>query len=86
MQNLEQLSVEKMNEVDLMIQNQVALTKSVAESMYVQEELSSEGDASRVIDYLGMIFKNANGLYENFFVTRGSDGFADGLNGATLQP
>ena len=84
--NLQQLSVEKMNEVDLMIQNQIALTKSVSESSYIQEELDSTGDSARVIEYLGQIFKNANGLYENFFITQGDMGFADGLNGATLHP
>lgn len=91
--NLSQLSVEKMNEVDSIIQNQVALTKAVAESPYVAEVVAqqyrsgsiNEQQNAVLQDYLGEIFNNANGIYENFFITCGTMGIADGLGGATLH-
>ena len=42
--NLQQLSIEKMNEVDSMIKNQIALTKAVAQSSYVIEDVASGSD------------------------------------------
>jgi len=83
--NLLQLSIEKMNEVNLMIENQVNLTKSVSQSSYVQKALAQGDDPQRLIDYLGTINANSNGLYENFFITKMSAGFADCLGGATLH-
>jgi len=84
--NLQQLSVEKMNEVDLMIKNQIALTKSVAQSSYIIEELKEGQDAQRVMDYLSLIFNSSDKLFENFFITKEEEGFADCLNGVTLHP
>lgn len=92
-QNLQQLSVEKMNEVDSVIQNQIALTKVVAESPYVAEivaeqKKSGELDAAaneKLTDYLVGIYDQAEGLYENFFITCGTEGIADGLGGTTLH-
>lgn len=83
--NLEQLSTEKMNEVNLMIQNQIALTKDVANSSFVKDELESAESGEKLTEYLGVVFSNANGLYENFFITKGTEGFADGLGGTTLH-
>jgi len=83
--NLKQLSIEKMTEVELMLSNQINLTKSVAKSSYIEEDVSKGVNQKRVIDYLGLIGKNADGLYENFFITKDSAGFADCLNGATLH-
>lgn len=92
-ENLNQLSIEKMNEVDSIITNQIALSKAVANSPYISEILakqyaSGKLDATenkRIQNYLGEIFTNANGLYENFFITCGTAGVADGLGGATLH-
>lgn len=92
-QNLVQLSTEKMNQVEAIIQNQIALTKAVADSPYIAETVAEEYNAGRLNDkentaiqnYLGEIFENAAGMYENFFVTCGTEGIADGLGGATLH-
>lgn len=92
-ENLQQLSVEKMNEVDSIIQNQVSLTKAVAGSPYIQDAISEQyhtgvlnaEENGKIQDYLGEIFADANGLYENFFITCGPIGVADGLGGETLH-
>ena len=84
--NLQQLSIEKMNEVSNIIENQISITKAVAESPYIAEDLENAANQQKVIKYLGQIGNNANGLYENFFITRYSTGFADCLGGATLHP
>lgn len=83
--NLQQLAIEKMNEVDFVLQNQIQVTKSVAQSPYVCSQVEIGSDSTSMIDYLGKIFNNAGKLYENFFITRNSLGFADGLGGATLH-
>lgn len=92
-ENLQQLSLEKMNEVESIIRNQIALTKSVAESPYISAAVAKQYksgnlDASeneKIQKYLGGIFDEADGLYENFFITCGTMGIADGLGGATLH-
>ncbi len=91
--NLSQLSLEKMNEVNSVIQNQVALTKAVAQSPYVAGEVAKQYASGKIDDgadgvlqdYFGTIFDNANGLYENFFITCGTAGIADGIGGSTLH-
>ncbi len=83
--NLQQLAVEKMNEVNFVLQNQVQVTKSVAQSDYVCREVADGSDSQGMINYLVKVFNNAGTLYENFFITRGSAGFADGLGGVTLH-
>lgn len=73
-ENLQQLSKEKMNQVNSIIQNQIALTKAVADSPYVsaivaeqyQSGKLNEEENIKLQDYLGTIFAEANGLYENF--------------------
>lgn len=84
-QNLQQLSVEKMNEVNSMIQNQIYITKAVAESSYIDKSVSEGENQKDLQDYLGKIAKNVNGLYENFFITKMSAGYADCLGGVTLH-
>ncbi len=92
-QNLQQLSSEKMHEVDFIIQNQIALSKAVAQSPYIQEAVAEqyhdgqldEQENKKIQEYLGEIFKNADGIYENFFITCGTTGIADGLGGETLH-
>ncbi len=92
-ENLKQLSEEKMNEVGFILQNQISLTKAVAESPYIaaavaEQYETGELDASeneKIQAYLGSIFTQADGLYENFFITCGTEGIADGLGGATLH-
>ncbi len=91
--NLQQLSVEKMNEVDAIIRNQVALSKAVADSPYIQEAIAEqyrageldEQENRKLQSYLEGIFTEADGLYENFFITCGTAGVADGLGGETLH-
>ncbi len=90
---LQQLAVEKMNQVDSIIANQVNLTKSVANSSYVSSAVAKQNmgkaldpAANKVlIGNLVNIFKDADGLYENFFITSGEAGIADGLGGVTLH-
>ncbi len=92
-ENLQQLSNEKMNEVNSIIQNQIALSRSIAESPYIVEAVakqynSGKLDASeneKIQLYLNTIFEEANGLYENFFITCGTVGIADGIGGTTLH-
>lgn len=92
-ENLQQLSIEKMNEVDSIIRNQIVLSKSVANSPYIQEAVAEQYHSNtlnvqedkKIQDYLGEIFSDANGLYENFFITCGTTGIADGLGGETLH-
>lgn len=83
--NLQQLAVEKMNEVEFVIGNQIQLTKSVAQSPYVQEQVALGSDSRTLTDHLGKINGNAGSLYENFFITRYEEGFADCFGGATLH-
>ncbi len=91
--NLQQLSIEKMHEVDSIIQNQIAMTKTVSDSPYVAEIVAKQfkdGTLDNVANkeltaYFTGIFEQANGYYENFFITCGPAGIADGLNGNTLH-
>lgn len=91
--SLQQLAVEKMNQVDSIIFNQVNLTKSVANSSYVASVVASqnmgtalnESANTELTSNLVKIFKDADGLYENFFITSGPAGIADGLGGVTLH-
>ncbi len=90
---LRQLAMEKMHEVDFIIQNQAALTKSVAQSPYLAEAVAAQYRAGaldaqeneKIQQYLDGIYSDADGLYENFFVTCGTMGAADGLGGSTLH-
>lgn len=91
--NLLDMTNEKMNELSLMIENQSALTKSVANSPFVAQVIAEQNQSGNMDQeqnqmlqtYLGNIFENADGLYENFFITCGTTGVADGLQGETLH-
>lgn len=91
--HLHQLSQEKMNEVDAIINNQIALTKAVAYSHYTATAIAqqyhsgslNETENKKIQDYLGHIFQDSNGLYENFFITCKTTGIADGIGGETLH-
>ncbi|MEY8391520.1 methyl-accepting chemotaxis protein [Lachnospiraceae bacterium 45-W7] len=92
-ENLQQLSSEKMSEVNFIIQNQIALSKSVAESPFIAQSVAEQYRSGELDDtenkkiqsYLGNIFQESNGLYENLFITCGTMGIADGLGGDTLH-
>ena len=92
-ENLQQLSIEKTNEVSSIIQNQMALTRAVAGSPYIREIVSAQYESgelddaanAKLTEYLVEIFNEAGGLYENFFITCGTAGIADGLGGVTLH-
>ncbi len=91
--NLIDMADEKMNELTLMIQNQSAVTKAVAQSPYIAQAIAEQKQTGNIDKeqnetlqtYLGGIFENADGLYENFFITCGTTGVADGLQGETLH-
>lgn len=90
--NLSQLATEKMNELSFIIKNQETLTKAVADSPFVAAEVAkqyhgnkADKNINEVINkYLVSIFNDA-GIYENFFITAGTQGIADGLGGTTLH-
>lgn len=90
--NLSQLAIEKMNELRFIIKNQMTLTKSVAGSPFVAAEVAeqfhgrkTDAGINEVMNtYLTDIFNDA-GIYENFFITAGAQGIADGLGGETLH-
>ncbi len=90
---LQQLAVEKMNQVNAILENQNNLTRSVVNSSYVMAAVAEQQNGSALnpaanaalTDNLVNIFKDAKGLYENFFITSGSRGIADGLGGVTLH-
>ncbi len=89
--NLKQLAVEKANELNGVIDNQMKLVYTFATAPSVRRILTEKvasGDMSpdqELIDYCGTVMNNANGMYENFFVTAGSMGIADGIGGATVH-
>lgn len=91
-ENLSQLAIEKMNELNFIIKNQTTLTKAVAESPFIAAKVADQYHENKtdaavnaaLNDYLVEIFNNA-GIYENFFITAGTAGIADGLGGATLH-
>lgn len=90
-ENLNQIAIEKMSEVDSILENQKALVRSIAKSPYVSEAVAEQFKDGNfepnavLTEYLTDVFNNANGLYENLFITCGSMGIADGLGGATLH-
>lgn len=90
--NLRDLSISKVVALEDYIANQKVLTKSVATSPAVIEDLkaaqSGALDAAaqkNLSDYLGVIQEESGGLYENFFITAGTAGFADCLGNVTLH-
>lgn len=91
-ENLSQLAIEKMNELSFIIKNQTTLTKAVAESPFIAAKVAEQYHGNRIDaavnailnNYLSGIFNDA-GIYENFFITAGTEGIADGLGGVTLH-
>ena len=88
------MAVKEVAALDQFIGAQKVLTQSVAENPKVLmnflqhildgAELTKE-DQEYVMNFLTNINDNANGLYENFFVCFGSEGYADCLGNATLH-
>lgn len=87
------ISSEKMKEVNCIIQNQKALTKSIAQSPYIAEIVASQSrnnmlnkeENIKLQEYVTEIFNGAEGLYENLFITCNTTGIVDGLSGSTLH-
>ena len=75
------------------LDSQKTLTKSVAENHTVlgaclsfnETKAFNPDDQLYTSYYLGDMLAQSNGLYENFFVTIGAEGYADCLNNATLH-
>ncbi len=92
-ENLKDLSSEKMNELNLIIENQIELTQAIAQSPYIAQAVAQQYHAGEldetenqiIQDYMDGIFERAGGLYENFFIICGPMGIADGLGGDTLH-
>ncbi len=92
-ENLMELSGEKMNELSLFIKNQSELTKALAGSPFIAQAVADQYHAGtlnpaeneKLMRNLTDIFESEKGLYENFFITCGATGIADGLNGETLH-
>lgn len=91
--DLARISSEKMKEVNCIIDNQKELTKSIAQSPYIAEIVAMQNkngnldniENLKIQDYLTGIFNEAEGLYENLFITCNTTGIADGLSGSTLH-
>ena len=89
--HLAQLATEKTNQLNAVIDNQLQLVKSVANSPdvvnTVTEKLANKDKSpdSVIMDYLVGIFENGNGMFENFFLSAGNMGIASGLGGADLH-
>ena len=91
-QELTQLSIEKMAEVDAILDNQKKLTKAIADSPYIAKVVTrqfrnglDEKANALLNSYLVQVFNDANGMYENIFISCGDEGIADGLGGATIH-
>ncbi|MCI8301049.1 MAG: hypothetical protein HFI69_12045 [Lachnospiraceae bacterium] len=68
-ENIQQLSSEKMSEVNFIIQNQIALSKTVAESPYIAQAVAEQyktenlnsSENQKIQSYLGNIFQEEDG-------------------------
>ena len=92
-QNLITLAESKGNSLEEFVSAQKVLTQSVANNQSVIDACKAFNEGgqqdtdvqSSLADYLGQIEEGANNLYENFFITAGSTGYADCLENTTLH-
>ncbi len=92
-ENLTTLAVSKGDALEQFISTQKALTNSVSNNgqviaackAYLESGTVDKQTQSEIADYLKQIFVDSNSLYENFFITAGSAGYADCLDNATLH-
>ena len=89
-ENLSQLSEEKAEELNAVIDNQKKLVYAVANNPLVRdiviEKYNGEATPSDVLnDYCTDLLQHVDGMYENFFIVAGTMGIADGIGGATVH-
>ena len=92
-ENLEMLSVSKGKAMEDFVSAQKVMTKSVAENetiinaarVYKETGVIDETASNTMMTMLGNMQENSGNLYENFFVTVGSAGFADCAGNETLH-
>lgn len=90
---LETIASKEVTAMEDFISAQKVLTASVATNATIieagkdyQQTKTFDGEQqSYAAEYLGSMQENAKGLYENFFVTLGSEGYADCLGNTTLH-
>ena len=90
---LETIASKEVTAMEDFISAQKVLTASVASNVsiieagmaYRQTKTFPGDQQGYAAEYLGSMQENANGLYENFFVTLGSEGYADCLGNTTLH-
>ncbi len=92
-ENLQQIATEKMSQLDSSITAQLSLDKAVAADPYLSQKIADQFHSgtmdevanAELMNYMGTIFSDGGDKYENFFITVGSTGVADGVGGATLH-
>ncbi|SDB09318.1 methyl-accepting chemotaxis protein [Eubacterium oxidoreducens] len=92
-ENLQTLADDKLSSLEQYIDAQKTLTKAVSTSASVVEacqEYATNGtidkeDQNTMAEYLAAIQEQSGNLYENFFITVGSTGYADISNNETLH-
>lgn len=90
---LETIASKEVTAMEDFISAQKVLTASVASNVsmievgreYRQTKAFPGDQQGYAAEYLGSMQENSNGLYENFFVTLGSEGYADCLGNTTLH-
>lgn len=91
--NLSTLAHAKGQAFDQYIASQKALTQSVANNgqviaackEYLYANTTNPDTQESISEYLGQIFEDSSEMYENFFVTAGTMGYADCLGNSTLH-
>lgn len=91
--NLSTLAVSKGQAFEQYIAAQKVLTQSVANNgqiitackEYLYSGVTNPNTKSNIANYLSEIFDDSDEMYENFFVTAGSMGYADCLRNTTLH-
>ncbi len=92
-QNLVSLAESKGKSLEEFVAAQKVLTQSVANNQSVIDACKAFNESGRqdadiqasLADYLGQIEEGVGNLYENFFITAGSTGYADCLGNSTLH-
>ena len=91
--NLQDMAEEKVTALENYIATQKVITRSVASNPVVLDALCAYQDTGKIDmedksglgEYLALIRSETGGLYENFFITAGSEGIADCMNNTTLH-
>ncbi|MCR5273514.1 MAG: cache domain-containing protein, partial [Lachnospiraceae bacterium] len=89
--NLTQIATEKDNQISAMIEDQIEIAQTLANTPFIVESVSEKVSANNtdidydICDYLKTIADSRDGLYENLFVTAGTMFIADSHDGETAH-